>query len=152
MANNEKHFVQGLAPIADAFAGTVNCDVAKGNCDAITILYYQGVGTTGTSTLTVDACDNVTPSNTTAVPFEYRINTATDVFGDWTAATTAGFTTTAGSAQVYELRVDPAELAEEGYEYFRLTATESANAAVLGGVMYILEGLRYGPQNVTTIT
>ncbi len=151
MANNEKHFINATPPVADAFSGTLNSDIASGNCDAITILYYQGVGTTGTSTLTVDACDDTSGSNTTAIPFEYRTNTSADTFGAWTAATTSGFTTTAGNNHIYEIRVDPAELAEEGYQYFRLTAVEVADSPVLGGVMYILEGLRYGPQNKTAI-
>jgi hypothetical protein len=151
--NHNIHWHHGLAPIADAFAGaTVNSDVIKLESAGVIFLIYNGVGTTGTSTVTVEACDNVTPSNTTAVPFIYRASTTGDIWGAWTAATTAGFTTTAGSNHIYEVFVDAAELAEEGYGYARLDMAEVANDPVLGGILIGLVDTRYAVVPATLIT
>ena len=149
----EVHWVHGLAPVADAFAGaTVNSDVVKANCEAVLFMVYKGVGTTGTSTVTVEACDDVTPSNTTTVPFYYRSNTSSDTWGAWTSAAAAGFTTTAGSNHIYQIWVDAAELAEEGYEYVRLDMAEVADDPVLGGILIGLVNPRYMPQPATVLT
>ena len=146
------HFVSALAPIADAFAGTVNTDIHEVQGEGAFWIIHKGVGTTGTSTITVDACDDVTPTNTTAVAFYYRACTSGDTWGAVTAATTAGFATTAGSAQMYLIWVPASELGEEGYGYARLTATEVANDPVLGGVLGGNYGLRYAPQPATALT
>lgn len=151
--NIERHTVHGLAPVADAFAGaTVNSDVVKANCEGVLFIVYKGVGTTGTSTVTVEACDDVTPSNTTTVPFYYRANTTSDTWGAWTSAAAAGFTTTAGSNHIYEIYVDSAELMEEGYEYVRLDMAEVVDAAVLGGILIQLINPRFQPQTGTVLT
>jgi len=103
----------------------------------------KGVGTTGTSTLTVDACDDVSASNTTALPYKYRISTTPDTWGAWTDVANTGFTTTAGSNQVYQVWAAAEEFGASGYGYARLTAVEVANAAVLGGVNAFIIGGRY---------
>ncbi len=132
------HIVHGLAPVADAFSGTVRSDVFNmKNYNGCTFLIYKGVGTTGTSTITVNACDNTTPSNRTAIPFKYRANTSSDTWGAVTVATTAGFTTTAGSNHMYEIIVDGDELGDTGYGYVELTATEVVDSPVLGGILWI---------------
>lgn len=144
--NFAPHIVHGLAPVADAFAGaTVNSDVIDaGNASGgVLFIIYKGVGTTGTSTVTVEACDDTTPSNTTAIPFVYRANTTGDTWGAWTAAAATGFATTAGSNHIYQVWVDPAELAEEGYRYVRLDMAEVVDAAVLGGILVMLLDPRY---------
>lgn len=142
-----------LYPVADAFAGTVNTDIV--NCEsAVGVLFVitKGVGTTGTSTITIDACDDVTPTNSTAVAFRYRASTTPDTWGAWTEATSTGFTTTAGSNQLYEVFVSAAALAEQGYGYVRLTAVEVVNAAVLGGVNAYIVCPRYQPVPATLLT
>lgn len=132
------HVVHGIAPVADAFAGTVASDVFNmENYHGCTFYVYKGVGTTGTSTITVEACDYTTPSNTTAIPFRYRVNTSSDTWGAVQTATTAGFATTAGSNHIYEIIVDGDELGDTGYGYVRLKAVEVVNDPVLGGVLWI---------------
>ncbi len=142
----KNHVVQGKAPVADAFAGTAYSDVVNcKNYGHLTFLIVKGVGTTGTSTITVNACDDTTPTTEAAVAFHYRrIQTSDNSPGTLTAATTAGFTTTAGSDEIYVIEVDPAELAKNGYGYCRLVATEVVDAAVLGGIIAILSEPRYG--------
>ena len=140
------HFVSGLAPVADALAGTKYSDIFEVAGQGAFWLIHKGVGTTGTSTITVEACDDVTPTNSTAVAFFYRTNTATDVWSDVTAATAAGFALTAGSAQMYQIWVPASELGEEGYAYARLKAVEVANDPVLAGIICGVYGLRNAPQ------
>lgn len=144
--NQEIHWVKGIDPVADAFSGTVATDIVEALGHEVVFLIYKGVGATGTSTVTVLACDDTTPTNTSAVAFRYRTCTTGDTWGNWTAATTTGFTTTAGSSQLYEIRVDPADLGAVGYGYVKLQAVEVVDSAVLGGILIGVAGLRYREQ------
>lgn len=135
MKNVDKfHWVPVLYPVADGFAGTVNTDIVRVDGEGMLWHITKGVGATGTSTIVVQACDTVGPANVAAVAFMYRISTTPDIWGDWTQATVTGFTTTAGSNQMYQIYVDAAELASEGYAYARLNMVEVVANAVLGGV------------------
>lgn len=148
-------FAKGIDPVANAFAGTVRSDVySMRDHGRITFVIYCGVGTTGTSTITVNACDDVVPSNRTAIPFWYRQILSGDTDSAITRATTAGFTTTAGSSKIVLVEADAKDMAASGYGFIELTAIESAASAVLGGVMAILGGRpgRYNRQvNATVI-
>ena len=143
--NFDVHLMKGLDAVADAFSGTVYSDIVQAAGEGVLFVLYKGVGATGTSTLTVEACSTITASVTAAVPFIYRISTGTDVWSAWTAATVTGFLTTAGSSQLYQIYVDAAELAEEGYKYVRLAAVESVDSPVLGGILVAIVAPRYQP-------
>lgn len=131
------HFEVGIAAVADAFAGTVTSDVFNmSQHDRGLFIVHWGVGATGTTTITVLACDNTTPSNTSAIPFRYRITVAGAAPGAITLATTAGFTTTAGSNQVIEIEVLAENFGNSGYEYVQLSATEVVDSPLLGGVLF----------------
>jgi hypothetical protein len=147
-----QHAVIGLAPVADALSGTIASDIVdmSGHQSCVFTL-FKGVGTTGTSTITVEACDDVTPTTTAAVPFYYRALTATDVNGAMTAATSAGFTTTAGSAQIYTIQVDQAELASAGYKYVRLKAVEVVDSPVLAGILIQLCNPKHGSSSTNSV-
>lgn len=133
------HYVKGLDPVADAFAGTVYSDiVSMKNHNHITFVIYKGVGTTGTSTITVEACDDVSGTNSSAIEFRYRAITTGDTHGTFTKATTSGFTTTAGSSQLYAIEADAQQLATSGYQYIRLKAVESVDSPVLGGILIVM--------------
>ena len=138
------HVVNALAPAADVFSGTVATDVINmKDYGHISFLIQIGVGTTGTSTITVEACDDVTPTHTTAIPFIYQECTTGDTFGGKTAATAAGFTTTAGSNKMYKVEVDSDALGASGYSYIRLKAIESVNDPVAGGILAVLTEAKY---------
>lgn len=138
------HLVKGLDPVADAFAGTVYSDIVNmGDYAGCTFIIYKGVGATGTSTITVEASDDVSGSTTTAIPFRYKAITSGDTEGALTAVTTAGFATTAGSSQLYAIEVDGQELGDTGYQYCRLKCVEVVNDPVLGGVLIEMHGNRY---------
>lgn len=152
MLLEEMHFIKGLDPVADALSGTVRSDVVsmKG-CDKTYFIVHKGVGTTGTSTITVNACDNFTPSNRSAIPFRYRAITTGDTEGAVTQATSAGFDLTAGSSQLYVIEVDARDL-PAGYPNVELTATEVVNDPVLAGIMVMQTELKYASKiNSTAI-
>ena len=144
---SHNHIVTGLAPVADAFSGTVYSDVVDlSEYHGLTFLVGWGVGATGTLTLTVEACDDIVPTNVTAVAFRSRRVAATgtnDVPGALTARTSAGFTTTAGSNQKYFLEVDPSAIAATGYRYARLKSVEVVDSPILGYIDIILSDGRY---------
>jgi hypothetical protein len=144
------HFVKGLDPVADAFddsGGAVVSDVVDmSEYNTVLFVIHYGVGTTGTQLFTVLACDDVTPNNSSAIPFHYRQILTTDVPGDMTAATTAGFTTTAGSSKIVVIEASAAALAGDGngYGYIQLSCTEPADHPCLAGITIIMTDPRYG--------
>jgi hypothetical protein len=133
------HLGIGLSPLADRFAGTVVSDVINmknfGKCRFFVV---GGVGPTGTSTFTIEACDDTVPTNTSAVPFYYRQQSANDVQGALTAATASGFTCTAGADRNITIEVDQEALIASGYGYVRLKAVEVADDPVLGAILFEL--------------
>lgn len=133
------HFVKGLDPVADAFASTVASDVVDmSGWFKCLFVVYAGVGATGSSTFTVEACDDETPSNTTAIAYQSRMILADDTEGAITARTTSGFIPTVGSSKILLFEVDANDLAASGYRYVRLKAVESVDSPVLGGILVIL--------------
>jgi len=143
------HLASGLAPVADALAGTVASDVVNmEEFGKAIFIIHKGVGATGTSTITVEACDDVTPTTTSAVEFHYKAVTATDVNGAVTAAASTGFALTAGSAQIYAIEVDAAALNASGYGYVRLKAVEVVDSPVLAGILIVMAEPRYGVASV----
>lgn len=153
------HFAKGIDPIADVFdnATAPASDVVsmRGHGRALCVIYI-GVGATGTQTMTIEACDDVVPTNTTAIPFWYRQILSGDTPSAITRATSAGFTITAGSSKIILLEVDAKDLADDGggYGFVRLKqSAEPVNSPVLGGVMWIMGGNpnRYARQVGATV-
>jgi hypothetical protein len=148
---NNLHFIKGLDPVADAFSGTVTSDIVDmANHQSAIFIVYKGVGTTGTSTITVEACDDVSGTNATAVPFFSKSITSTDIQGAMTARAAAGFATTAGSSQIYVIQVATEQLAATGYQFVRLKAVEVVDSPVLGGIAIALAGPRFGGSTTAT--
>jgi len=153
MLSETLKIVNGLSPSADRFNTSPATDVVNaGLCDEVTFIVQHQGGTTGKATLTVEACDDVTPSNTAAVAFRYRRKTtgASDVWGAITAATTAGIDTVAGEDTAIEVSVKAAEL-PAGKPYVRLKCTEAVDDPVVGAVLIICSGLRYGGANAASV-
>lgn len=141
---SNSHLVKGLDPVADAFSGTVYSDIISlAMRHHIEFVIYKGVGATGTSTITIEASDDVSGSNVSAVPFHYQAITTGDTHGALTAATATGFVTSAGSSQLYKICLDSQALAASGYKYVRLKAVESVDSPVLGGILAILSEPRF---------
>jgi len=132
--------VQGLPPVADALALTIYSDIIScQGAENIIFILQRGVGTTGKSQITVEACDDNSPSNTAAVPFRYKQIDGSDVEGTLTEAAEAGYAMAAGSNRIDIIEVDAARLAVEGYGWCRLKAVEATDAAVLAGILAIVD-------------
>lgn len=137
--------LKGLAPAADRFNTSPSTDVfSMKNLDSITFLVYHDGGTTGKGTFTVEACDDVTPSNTTPVAFNYRRMTtgASDTMGAISAATAAGIDSVPAESTIIEIEVSADVVAETGYTFVRLKCAEAVNDPV-NGVVIALGKLRY---------
>ena len=146
------HVINAIAPIADFAGTTFDSDIVDaGAGDGVLFLIVQGVNAGGISTVTVEACSTITASATTTVPFIYRTCVATDVWGDWTAATTAGFSSSAVANSMHQIYVDGSELAESGYKWVRLSGDETTAQAVIGTVVAIIVNPRYGPTTLTAL-
>ena len=139
-------FSQGLPPVADFGAAGVSSDVVDmSGHNKVMFVIQRGVGATGTGVLTVEACDDVTPTNTTAIPFRYLEVDASDVLGTLTEAAAAGYTPTAGSNFIIQVEVDAVEVRKAGatFEFVRLTLTETTDSPVLAGIIIVLGEPRY---------
>ena len=148
------HWVPVLYPAANAFAGTVATDIV--NCESAVGILFQltkGAGAGGTTTITAQACDTVGPGTATAIACQYRISTTPDVWSAWAQATAAaGFATTAGANQLYQIFIRAADIAALGFGYARLSMVELVAQAVLGGVNAAVVQPRYQPSSSTMLT
>jgi len=151
MANKlqEVHVVPALAP-ADITTSTTYTDVIGAKeAHEVEIDVIFGAITGDTVTLTVEECDDTTPSNSSAIAFNYQKSSAvgTDSMGAVTAATTSGITIAAtDDNKVVRVFVDPAALSS-GYPYVRVSLAPggSMSACVVGAIALLRD--RY-PQEV----
>lgn len=145
----------GIAAVADFAAGDVASDiVSMVNHDSVVFICHWGVGTTGVVALTVDACDDTTPSNTAKIPFWYRKVTAAGTHGAVTLADKdTGVSNSAASNQIFLVEVQRQALAASGYEYVRLNVNETTDDPLLGGVLVLMGRPRFaGTDTVGTTT
>jgi len=151
----DHHVVVGLYPKADAFDTAMTTDyISLANYKRATFIIPTGDATSGTAngTVTVLASAVAAGSNTTAVPFSYRVcasSTTVDTWGALTDATASGFSMTAGDNYCYavEVMVEEVEAAAAGKGFVALKVTEVTNDPVPAGVIVILSDPRY-PQSV----
>ena len=144
---------KGIDPVADAFAGTVYSDVYSMRAHGrMLFIVYQGVGATGSSTFTVESCDDFVPTNQTAIAFWSREILSGDTDGAITRRAAAGFVNTVGSGKIILIEVDAKDL-PAGEPNVRLAMVESVDSPVLGSVMVIAGGkpTRYAKQVNATI-
>lgn len=143
------NIVQAMVPLLRAM--NLSTDVINVALQhSITFLVTMGAGGTGTTQITIEACDDVTPNNQTAIPFQYRrMIGGTNAWGDLTVALAAGFPTIANVDDLWEITVDPAEVtnaivnAARDNHYVRLTMAQIDATAVNVGVIAILPRQRY---------
>lgn len=150
----DKHIVQGIVPAADRFAGGVSSDVVSlKDYNRVTFIIITGaIEDSGVSNLvTVDACDDVVPTNTTAVPFYHRSlrwSTTVDSWGALTAAAAAGYNLTlnhavANAVHIVTVTADMVEANAAGKPYVRLTIAETVNKTITAAVLVLLDEPRY---------
>lgn len=142
--------VKGIDPVADGMAGGVASDVYDMSAfTRLLFLVYRGVATGGTAapTYTVDACDDIVPTNTSAIPFNYRKS-----LGAVATATATGFQATAGSSAIDVIEIHESALAALGYRYVRLAIAETVNDPVVSAVLAVGELKEGGSGSYATVT
>jgi hypothetical protein len=151
----EHNFVQGIVPVADAFAGGVSTDVVSmKNYNRVTFIIITGaIEDSGISNVCkVQACDDTTPSNTTDITF-YRNSlpwsTTVDTWGALALAPSTGYNFMTGTAAANAVHIatvtsDMLEAQAPGYEYVRLNVAETVNKTITATVLIMLSEPRYG--------
>ncbi|HMH81784.1 MAG TPA: hypothetical protein VK531_02865, partial [Gemmatimonadales bacterium] len=138
----------GLVPVADFLvngAGVASDVINMKQYEFVRFILFWGVGATGTNTLTIEACDDVVPTNKTAVPFWYRVTTAFGAVGAiaFQPVPATGLLTLAGSNQIIELYTTAEYLAATGFGYVRLKSVPGVASALLGGCLIELISNKY---------
>lgn len=144
-----------IYPLDTTGSGQTSDVVNMAKWDHLTIVVQQGAWAGGTSALTVEACDDNTPTTHPAMDFNYRIATmdgsaGSDVWGALTWSTSTGITlpNTANRATIIE--IDAAEVyanrvagvaANAGYHRVRIsTGTPGANADLICAFAILSQG------------
>lgn len=146
------HFVPLASAYADSWddfmegaggsAGVVYTDIFNlAKYRKVLFVVQKAGGATGTATITVESCDDTTPSTPTAVAFKYKASTTLDTFGATTACASTGLATTAGADQCYLIEVDASDLNSTD-KYVRLKLTELVDAECEGTILTILGDAR----------
>jgi hypothetical protein len=147
------HAVQALAPDSDLFNGDPSTDWLNTKFyKSVLFVVAIGVGATGTATITANMAEDASGTGSTAIPFTYKRvadTTSSDVPGARTSATASGFTTTAGSNQLYLIEVDAEDLDSDS-PFVNLTLTEGVDSPVDAGVTAILGEPRYAGDTAKT--
>lgn len=146
----EGHVVQALAPVD--INGGVNSDVwDMGDYSHCSIIVALGV-TGGATTVTVEECDDFTPSNATAIAFSYyaEATASGDTLGARTAATTSGFAASTNDGVFYVIEIDSQQLTTDGYAKLRV-ALSDPSGATFASVIVVLSGARYGEEQSATV-
>ncbi len=147
MLSERKKIVPALAPAADRFNTNPETRViSMAQAEEITFFVYHDGGTTGKATITVEACDDFTPSNVSAIPFRYRKRKTAGEYDEPQesigTATATGTDTTPAVEEIVEVYVNAREL-PSGYPNVRLCLDEAVDDAVNGCVWAELDGVRY---------
>jgi len=140
-------------PIADANAGGGVSDVVnmKGYFEAYFMLQLGArTGTTAAPVITLLSCDDVTPTNSQAIVFEYKLLSTNDVNSAWIAVASTGYTVVTGDDQVIVVRAK-AQNAYLGYEYMQLSLTEPANDPQVGALLVMMAKPRHNEATLETV-
>ena len=155
----ENNHIVHVAPVAsitsgaDLWGGTVGTQLdtdvmSLKNADGAVFIIPNTVNT-GAASVFICACDDTTPTTTVAVSFRYARILAPDTIEASGEATS--FLTSTGADYVYVFEVDASKVAEQGYEFVQLHATEvTASADTEGQVVGFLTGLRYKEDDIGT--
>jgi len=148
-----------VAANEDIFNGSPATDVINvKNADTVIFMVIMNANAgSGAATITIEACDNVTPSNTAAIAFRYKLVSAGDTQGAVTACASTGVSVGTANTILY-VEADAADVAAAAVNstynnhYVRLKATESQSDAVDGAITAFLNNLRYQELTATQLT
>ena len=148
-----EHYVPvfALAPDADRYDSDPATDIiSMALHDEVTFIVQEGAGGTGTATLTVEECDDTTPSNSTAIAFKYRVAQSGDTFGALTAVAASGYATVAGANKMVQITIKSEDLSA-GFPFVRLVLTELVDDPVDAGVLAVMGQNRYSGDSHTSV-
>lgn len=152
-AENNK-LVNGLPPVADAFATQGYSDIVSiDGCESVVAFVLTGASADNTNVITAEACDNVTPSNATAIVFTVSSVVSGDTNDKPTSTAVGGKAFTANIAnQYYIVEIDPADVlaanSNEGRKYVRIKVTEAGSAGAQLGAIAIFKNKVHNAQAV----
>lgn len=129
---DENHVVPVLAPVDTAGVAIQTDVVGLKEYHQVRFILQFGVITGDSAVVTVEECDDTTPSNSTAIAFSGTLTSAvgTDLLGTRTATAATGWTIEAtddGKALIID--VDAAQLSA-GYPYIRVVVTPGGSMTV----------------------
>lgn len=149
----EQMHVVNILPPVDADAAAANSDVfSMKNHGHVSIIIQGGVSAGAVPTVTVEACDDFVPTNTTAIAFNVykEETTAGDTLGARTAVASTGMAMSQNNNIMYVIEIDAAEL-PDGKPNLRVCFTDPGAADLISAVA-ILSGCRFvGEQSETAI-
>jgi hypothetical protein len=148
----ECHVVNILPP--QSISGATVADIfSMENYAHATIIVTAGSTNADAGNITIEECDDFTPTNDTAIDFYYYAETtaAGDTLGARTLAEAAtGIDVSANDNITYVIEIDAAELSE-GYPCIELKWSAPGGATLVSAVA-VLSGARYrGDQSATAI-
>ena len=149
---HENHVpVFALAPDADRWDSSPATDViSMALHDEITFIVMEGAGGAGTTTITVEECDDTTPTNSTAIAFKYRLASSGDTFAALTAVAAAGYLTIAGANKMIQITIKSEDLSA-GFPFVRIQTTEGDSTAVDAAIIAIMGQNRYSGDSHTSV-
>jgi uncharacterized protein (UPF0333 family) len=107
----EAHIVNILPP--QSISGAVTSDVfSMKDASHVTIIVTAGSTNADAGNITIEECDNFTPSNYTAIGFRYAAEetAAGDTLGSLTAVANTGIDVSANDNITYVIEIDAEEL------------------------------------------
>ena len=147
--SEECHIVNAVAPIDINGAGASSDVFSMEGYSHASIIVTLGV-TGAATTLTLEECDDFTPTNATAIAFNYYAEATAggDTLGALTAATSAGIACGTTDGIIYVIEIDASELTD-GYPCLQVELSDPS-AATLASVVAILSGARYATESSLT--
>jgi len=148
---SDHHVVNGLYPVADAFATAGTTDyVSLANYRRATWFIHTGVATSGTANgaITVLAASDAAATGAGAVAFTHRkclSSPTVDTWSDPVVAPTTGLVMTVGSNIIYMIEVQASDIegADPGNPWVALKVTEDTNDPVVAASLCFLSDPRY---------
>ena len=146
----ELHRVNALPPIDINGVAAAARSTDYFHLKSAGVAYFEvALGVTGAaSTITVEEASDNAGTGNTAIAFDYRAEetAAGDTYGNWTAATSAGFATSTEDSIMYSIRI-AVESLTKGKPYVQLIMSDPS-AATLVSVQAYLGDIDF-QQNVT---
>lgn len=151
--SQEAQLVNCLVPVADYQNGDPASDVVSmAECDKGIFILYTGANASGDAVITVESCDDTTPTTATAIPFhvtKYETSGSDVASAPYAAVAATGFTTSQTANVFYVIEVSAADLYGTD-KYVRLKVTENTDNAVAGGAFFIGLKTRYKESTMDT--